>query len=85
MTTSDSIDDVVKFYEAKTKNTLTPIPFKGYAQLDDGATLFTDDSEQRPLTLRLFQRHTKTESITLMISRGEGEKKTHIYWSYVVH
>ncbi len=86
MTTRDSLDDVVKYYEKKTGCSLTPAPFSGYGRSVDGMTnIFEDDSKSRPLTLRIFQQHTKVYSLTLVISRGEGEKLTHVYWTFVNH
>jgi hypothetical protein len=41
-----------------------------------------DDSEGRPLELRIITINRGETSTTLVISRAKGEAKTHIAWSH---
>jgi len=93
MLTPDPIETVVKFYDAKI---LEVAPFRerlakslaggpnhsfGGGDADSGV-LIQADSQGRPLTLRVIQLHWPNTTTTLVISRAEGEKQTHIAWSH---
>lgn len=80
MTTPDSFEKVVEFYEKK------------YGVTDDGAqrvdapeggqSVFTqDDSKDRPLSLRVISVNRDDTATTIIISRSPNEKLTHIAWS----
>jgi hypothetical protein len=69
-TTPDPVADVVKFYEEKA----------GKAP-ESRAVVTQDDSKGRPVAVRIIAVHRADSSNTLVISRGEGEKETHIAWS----
>lgn len=80
MTTPDSFEKVVEFYEKK------------YGVTDDGAqrvdapeggqSVFSqDDSKDRPLSLRVISVNRDDTATTIVISRSPNEKLTHIAWS----
>jgi hypothetical protein len=78
LTTPDLFDKVVAFY------------FKKLGIAPDGATpangdavaiINQDDSKGRPLSLQVISIQKAEMSTTLVISRGENEKETHIAWS----
>jgi hypothetical protein len=75
MTTIDSFEDVVKFYAKKTGEET------GKGKVAQ-AVLNQDDSEERPVKVRIISAHKADTSNTLVISRGENEKETHIAWSH---
>jgi len=84
MTTGDSLDDVIGYYERKLGVDLSKSG--GYGVSMDGMTnLFENHSAGRPLDLRTFQQHTKVYSLLLVVSRVGGEKETHLFWSMVYH
>ncbi len=70
LTTPDPVDKVVAFYVEKLKK-------------DAAKTISSqDDSKARPVTLRVIVVNRVDTSTTLVISRAEGEKETHIAWSH---
>ncbi len=69
LTTPDSVEAVARFYNDKTQ--------EGHAQ----AVSTQDDAKGRPVDVRVISVHQADISTTLVISRGEGEKETHIAWS----
>jgi len=74
LTTPDPFEKVVAFYGAKAK-----------AFGDEAKAVYSqDDSEGRPIQLRSIFIHRAESSTTLVISRAEGEKETHIAWSHYI-
>jgi hypothetical protein len=71
LTTPDAFDDVVRFYEKQTADAAQP-----------RAVISQEDSKNRPIALRIFTVNKTETTTTLVISRGEGEKATHIAWSH---
>ena len=71
LTTPDGFDQVVRFYEEKTAATAQP-----------RAVTTQDDSTGRPVALRVLAVQKAETSTTIVISRAEGEKATHIAWSH---
>ena len=64
------IDKVVAFYVETLKK-------------DDAKTISTqDDSKERQVALRVIVVNRIDTSTTLVISRAEGDKETHIAWSH---
>ena len=78
LATPDPVEKVVAFYEAKFKPGNPPGP------KDARALSIQDDSAGRPLTLRVLVVNRAETSTTLVISRAEGEKETHIAWSHYI-
>jgi hypothetical protein len=74
LTTPDPIQDVIRFYVGKVGD----VPAKA---VESQAVVTQDDSKDRPVTLRIISVHKASASNTIVISRGEGEKLTHIAWS----
>lgn len=84
LTTADSFEQVVEFYTKK----LTPAAVADAPKTDDAAkpadaksVLNQDDSQGRPIELKVFSVHKADASTTLVISRAKDEKETHIAWS----
>ena len=85
LTTPDPIEKVIAFYAEK----LGPArrrPGAGDEVKDGGARSVSiqDDSQRRPITLRVFAVNTADTSTTLVISRADNEKETHIAWLHYI-
>jgi hypothetical protein len=85
LTTPDPIEKVIAFYSKKVE---TP-PAAGGAdpkvevkEADAKAVTTQDDSDGRPITLRVIVVSKADTTTTLVISRAKEEKETHIAWSY---
>jgi hypothetical protein len=85
LATPDPIDKVIAFYSKKVK---TP-PAAGGADAqaavkdaDAKAVVTQDDSDGRPITLRVIVVTKADTTTTLVISRAREEKETHIAWSH---
>jgi hypothetical protein len=83
LTTSDSFEKVMKFYEQKfVSGPLDPeAPAPG---TPPQSVLTQDHSSDRPLQLRVIVVNRADTSTTLVISRARGEKNTHIAWSQFI-
>ena len=81
LTTGDSVEKVTKFYSEKFAS--GPQDAEKEVKGDDAQSVSTqDDSQGRPVRLRVIVINRAETSTTLVISRAEGEKKTHIAWSH---
>lgn len=84
MTTDDPVEKVLTFYKTK----LAPdknADAKTKAELKGGrSVLVSDDSAGRPFSLHTILVNSETTSTTLIISRADGEKQTHIVWKHYV-
>jgi hypothetical protein len=74
LTTPDSFEAVVRFYNEKTGEASNKAA-------EARAVTTQEDSKDRPLAVRIISVHRAEVSTTLVISRGEKEKETHIAWS----
>lgn len=73
----------VKRFQARQERLEPGERFLGIGQTNNGSsTVIQEDSARRPVKLMVFVQHRGSSSITLVISRGEGEDRTHIAWSY---
>jgi len=85
LTTPDPIEKVAKFYSEKVG---TPPATGGQnarveaKEADAKAVSTQDDSEGRPVTLRVIVVNKADTTTTLVISRAKSEKDTHIAWSH---
>lgn len=91
MTTPDPVEKVVAFYSEKFPACRGEDDATGAAKPEASKTDFDhksvstlDDSKGRPLTLKAIIVHRADTSTTLIISRAEGESRTHIAWSHYV-
>jgi hypothetical protein len=87
LVTPDPIEKVIAFYEKKlgTVDAAGPEPAKARTEKSEpNSVSVQDDSKGRPLTLRVFVVNRGDTSTTLVISRAEGEKETHIAWSHLI-
>ena len=84
MTTADPIAKVIEYYETKLKpkgKSKARVP-NGKTQSDSGRSVtFHNDSQDRPLAIRIISVNTDESSTTLVISRAETEAETHIAWT----
>jgi hypothetical protein len=85
LTTPDPFDKVIEFYYKKfTPSTARERRGPGNApdvRPDDAkAVTMADDSEGRPVKLRVIAVNKADTATTLAISRAETEKETHIAW-----
>jgi hypothetical protein len=83
--TPDPIEKVIAFYDKTlgTGDAAGPEPAKAKTEKSEpNSVSIQDDSNGRPLTLRVFVVNRGDTSTTLVISRAEGEKETHISWSH---
>ena len=81
LTTSDPVEKVTKFYSEKFVS--GPQDAEKQVKGANAQSVSTqDDSQGRPVQLRVIVVNRAETSTTLVISRAEGEKKTHIAWSH---
>jgi hypothetical protein len=81
LTTGDSVETVSKFYSQKFVSGPQDSE-KEIKGIDAKSVSTQDDSKGRPLQLRVIAINRDESSTTLVISRAEGEQKTHIAWSH---
>jgi len=83
LTTGDSFEKVTNYYEQKFVSgpQVFGAPLKGVIAQ---SVLTQDDSAKRPVRLRIIVVNRDKTSTTLVISRTQGETKTHIAWSHFV-
>lgn len=80
MTTPDSFEKVVEFYEKKFG--VTDDDAQRVDAPEGGQSVFSqDDSKDRPLSLRVISINRDDTATTIVISRSPNEKLTHIAWS----
>ena len=83
LTTADPFEKVIAFYEKKLEDSAAP-----EAQANSGSepgayarsVTQQDDSQGRGVAVRIFVVNKAATSTTLVISRAEEEKETHIAW-----
>ncbi len=84
LTTPDPIDKVIAYYSEKLK---PPAKKDGDATIkeSDAKSVTTqNDSQDRPVTVRVIVVNKADTSTTLVISRANGEKETHIAWLHYI-
>lgn len=85
ITTPDPVEAVLKYYEEKlaiAKEPEADAPAGDNRRTDGKAVDVQSDSEGRPLQLHVITVNEADSSTMLVISRAEGEEKTHIAWSH---
>ncbi len=81
LTTGDSVEKVTKYFSEKFVS--GPQDAKTLVKGADAQSVSTQDNSQgRPVQLRVIVVNRAETSTTLVISRAEGENKTHIAWSH---
>jgi hypothetical protein len=80
LTTADPVEKVEKYYVEKFPSGPQDVASPDTVVAQTVST--QDDSTGRPLQLRVIVVNRATTSTTLVISRSEGEKRTHIAWSH---
>jgi hypothetical protein len=79
LTTKDSMDAVVQYYNAKLKQAADAepaMPDGKRAATSGRSVTFHTDSEKRPVAIHIILVNTDTSSTTLVISRAEKESET---------
>jgi hypothetical protein len=83
LTTPDPIEKVIEFYSAKV-GTLPPTGRQGAKakvnHAEAKSVSMQDDSQGRPVTVRVIVVNKADTTTTLVISRAIREKETHIAW-----
>jgi hypothetical protein len=85
LTTADPIEKVAKFYSEKLGTPTAPGGQNDGTEMkeaDAKAVSTQDDSDGRPVTLRVIVVSKANTTTTLVISRAKSEKETHIAWSH---
>jgi len=85
LTTPDPLEKVADFYSKKFEIADKADKAEGRSKAGDAqAVTMLDDSKGRPVGLRVFTVNRPKMTTTLVVSRAEGEKETHIAWSHFV-
>jgi hypothetical protein len=91
LTTRDPIDKVIAFYASKLVAAAEPGEEAGRDALKDRdkdkdakSVSIQNDSKGRPVTVQVIVVNKAESSTTLVISRAEGEKETHIAWTHYI-
>jgi hypothetical protein len=83
LTTGDSFEKVTNYYEQKFVS--GPQTAKAAVKGSEAQSVLTqDDSAKRAVRLRVIVVNRAKTSTTFVISRAQGETKTHIAWSHFV-
>jgi hypothetical protein len=85
LTTPDPIEKVIAFYSDRVGTPPAAGRQDARAEVKDAdakAVSTQDDSQGRPVTLRVIVVNKPDTSTTLVISRADGEKETHITWMH---
>ena len=83
LTTPDPVEKVIKFYEEKFATPAITDPLGNRLPIKDSdakSVSTQDDSQDRPVTVRVIVVNKADTATTLVISRAAGEKETHIAW-----
>ncbi len=80
MTTEDSVEDVLKFYQALLKRDAKIDDKLGDKAEAGRSVIFSDESDGRPFAFHTISVNTSTASTTLIITRGADETETRITW-----
>jgi hypothetical protein len=87
LTMPDSVEKVVNYYQEKLP-TIKPVGSTERKAETDGKRAVSvseqDDSKDRPVQLHVFFVNQAMTFTTLVISRAEGEKETHIAWTQLM-
>ncbi len=85
LTTPDSLQKVADFYSKKFEIAEKSDKSEGQTKAGEAqAVTMLDDSKERAVGVRVFTVNRPKTSTTLVISRTDGEKETHIAWSHFV-
>jgi hypothetical protein len=85
LTTPDPIEKVIAYYAEKFGTGESSDRQAGKAEVKKGearSVSVQDDSQGRPVMLRVFVVNKADTATALVISRAQGEKETHIAWSH---
>lgn len=83
MTTDATVEEVLEYYRAKLKPEIDIGDDTPDAIAEGGrSVVFSDDSDDRPFLMHTILVNSPNASTTLVITRGDGESKTHIAWKH---
>ncbi len=85
LTTPDPIEKVAKFYADMLESPLArggQVDKADLKEADAKAVSTQDDSEGRPVTVRVIVVNKADTTTTLVISKAKTEKQTHIAWTH---
>jgi hypothetical protein len=81
LTTSDAFEKVTTYYAQNNFQTRADREPQGGVPETDGKSIASqDDSEDRPVKIRVIVVNRANTSTTLVISKATDEKETHISW-----
>lgn len=80
MTTEDSVEDVLNFYQELLKRDPKTDDKLGDKAEAGRSVIFSDESDGRPFAFHTISVNTSTASTTLIITRGADETETRITW-----
>lgn len=84
LVTSDSVDKVMKFYrKLLTRNTKNDATL-GIKPASGHSVVFSDESADRPFKFHTIMVNSANASTTIIVTRGDNEKMTHITWKRYV-
>jgi hypothetical protein len=78
LTTADSVEDVVEFYSKKLGVSESGTGRGQQADADAKSVATQDDSDGRPVQVRVIVVNKDESSTTIVVSRADGEDETHI-------
>jgi hypothetical protein len=87
LTTPDPIDKVIEFYTKKLETASERREEVGREEVknrDAKSVTIQDDSQGRPVALRVVVVNKADTATTLVISRAAGENETHIAWLHYI-
>lgn len=85
LVTADPVDKVLEFYSKKNEASRVvdlQDATEKVKRANARSVSSQDDSQGRPLTVRVLMVNKADTSTTLVISRAQDEKETHIAWSH---
>jgi hypothetical protein len=84
LTTADPIDKVIAYYSEKLETPAKKDDDVAIKGSDAKSVTIQNDSQDRPVTVRVIVVNKTDTSTTLVISRANGEKETHIAWLHYI-
>ena len=84
LTTADPIDKVIAYYSEKFETPAKKDDHVAIKGSDAKSVTIQNDSQDRPVTVRVIVVNKADTSTTLVITRANGEKETHIAWLHYI-
>ena len=85
MMTPDTFEAVLRYYKEEKGFRSGREDSKGQLPIGASSLSTSNDSRNRPLKLIIMEKRRESDCATLVISRGNDEKWTHVYFSIHNH